>query len=105
MNTYNFTERERSEHLALLALAWAKELYFDNNNGYGCWRNDDYRPFGNSIGVEKDILEIIGVDWEPEPDACGDSECPQQLIDYAYDLYTNRLGTYIIDAITQKVAT
>jgi hypothetical protein len=85
-------ERNKESDLKKLANRVIEEIYFDNSCCYGAPTMDCKRPFGNSFGIERDILEIIG--WDCVDEESNPSGYDEQ-IRYARELYTEEVVPYI----------
>ena len=85
-------QRDKEADLKKLADRVIQELFFDARCENGTPTLDCKRPFGSSMNLEGDILEIIG--WapiDPETDRSGANEQKR----YAGDLYKEDVVPYI----------
>ena len=83
--------RNINEDLEKLSQAFFKHLQLDDSCEFGSIGLDCKRPFGNS-DVERDILEIIGV--QPNPDL-DDYTYTNSELNYARKLYFEKLIPYL----------
>lgn len=91
-----YSEAEQQIHLAKLAEAYAKTIFYDDNGSFGAWGGDRHKPFGDSYGIYVAILEACGIDWT---EGGKFYICPDEYSDYAKFLYKEKLGEFIKEAI------
>ena len=84
--------RDKEADLKKLADEVMKRLYFDDSIEFGTPCIDPKRPFGFSHGIERQIMEIIGM--KPVNEETNPSKFEEQQR-YARELYRDELVPYI----------
>lgn len=86
-----FLDRNIEQDMFDLADSVLEEMGYDENSNWGLGV-DGKRPFGNSIGVERDILDCIGIDLLVFPEE-SETEIDQDDVEfYARELYFSMVG-------------